>query len=377
MKPTDALEIQHDYKWKCGDTQFRYILDKMILSASGIGTHIKNQKDYLLRDSHNGSQTLTPAEQKVVVNQYLDSAMRVGVSKDTPCYFVKDEMSDLIMFASQKLDNTDLVDEALVPTDKGFVYFEKPLELNDVRGRRLLINIVVWEKGFAEKSGKPLICMTFFNDSARTPDDVAIQILNDEKERKYKAGWRRATDIVGRFGWVHSANIEHGEMIGEYLNPIDDKETETLRDFTTDKDGNFIELDDEAWETYKKEKLFPYTNARRLIYTYFMIMNQTLTAKTPERGDRAQRRRLERENLPSEVLVIQFRKTRYTSAEGGEERNVNWSHRWIVGGHWRWQPYKDPASGGEIKKRIWISPYVKGPDDKPLKTKERVYVLAK
>jgi hypothetical protein len=107
-------------------------------------------------------------------------------------------------------------------------------------------------------------------------------------------------------------------------------------------------------------------------------MSQTLTEVSKHKAEnRAQRKRIERENLPSEVLVIQFRKTRYTSAEGGEERNINWSHRWLVGGHWRWQPYKDPVSGGEIKKRIWISPYVKGPDDKPLKTKERVYVLAK
>ena len=137
-------------------------------------------------------------------------------------------------------------------------------------------------------------------------------------------------------------------------------------------------LSDEEWEHYKATKLTPATNSTRLVWAYFLIMSQTLTEVSKHKAEnRAQRKRIERENLPSEVLVIQFRKTRYTSAEGGEERNVNWSHRWIVGGHWRWQPYKDPASGGEIKKRIWISPYVKGPDDKPLKTKERVYVLAK
>jgi len=373
MKPTDALEIQHDYKWKCGDTQFREILNKMILSASGISQNIKHNRDFLVAD-----ERFSPAEQKTIINQYLESAMRVGLLKETPCYFVKDEMSDLIMFASQKLDSTDLVDEALVPSDRGFLYFEKPLQLNDIRGRALLINIVVWEKGVM--GGKPIICMSFFNDNHRTPDDVAKQILQDEKERKYKAGQRKALDVVGRYGWIHSVILQHGEMIGNELNSLDSNEVDditSVRDLACDDKGNFIELDDEAWETYKKEKLFPYTNARRLVYTYFMIMNQTLTAKTSERGDRAQRRRLERDNLPSEVVVVQFRKTHYTSEGGGEKRAVNWSHRWIVGGHWRWQPYKDPASGGEIKKRIWISPYMKGPDDKPLKTKQRVYVLAK
>ncbi len=370
MKPTDALEIQSDYKYKCADAQFVEVINKMILSASGIKAHQKAKKDFLF-----GEKMFDAKEQTEIVSEYVSSAVRVGKDK-TPCYFVKDEMSDLIMFASNKLDDTDLFDETLVPTDKGFVYFEKPLEMQDVRGRQLLINVIVWEKGFSAKSKKPVVAFTCFNDAKRTPDDVAKKIM--ETELPHKRGYRSATELLGRFHWVHSGNSQHGEIIGEALRSVNaDDDTQNLRNITMDENGNFAELDDEAWEKYKKEKLFPFTNVKRLIYTYFLIMSQTLTAKAPEKGDRAQRRRLERENLPSEVLVIQFRKTRYTSADKGEATAVNWSHRWIVGGHWRWQPYKDPASGGEIKKRIWISPYVKGPDDKPLKTKERVYVLAK
>ena len=369
MKPTDALEIQRDYKSRCGDANFVRVLNSMISSASGIKAHQKVNKLY----PHN-KEMITLEEQTVAVDEYASSAVKVGKS-NTPCYFVKDEMSDLIMFASNKLDDTDLFDEALIPSDKGFVYFEKPLEIRDVRGRQLLVNVLVWEKGFSQKTGKPIMAFTCFNDASRTPDDVAKEIFSHAEQRTL--GYKEVVRIVGGFHWVHSASYEHGEVVGEAVKTIDDDEANSVRNITMDENGNFIDLDDEEWETYKKEKLYPYTNVRRLIYTYFLIMSQTLTAKAPERGDRAQRRRLERENLPSEVLVIQFRKTRYTSAEGGEERSVNWSHRWIVGGHWRWQPYKDPASGGEIKKRIWISPYVKGPDDKPLKTKERVYVLAK
>jgi hypothetical protein len=109
-------------------------------------------------------------------------------------------------------------------------------------------------------------------------------------------------------------------------------------------------------------------------------MSQTIVEKAKETGDRTQRRRLERESVPTEVVVIQFRKRKYYNEKGEEtedSKKIDWSHRWLVGGHWRWQPYKDPVSGGEIKKRIWISPYVKGPEDKPLVMKDRVYVLAK
>jgi len=359
MKPTDALNIQNDYKSRCIDANFRSVINHMILSGSGL-LHQKDEKRI-------------PAEK--IINVYLESLVSVGLS-NTPCYFVKDEMTDLIMFASNKLDDTDLFDTNLVPSNKGCVYFEKPIELRDVRGRILLGNVLVWEKALlSNKEGKEGIIVTLYNDVSRTPDDVAITLLDRNNQNKNS---QRNLQIVGRFHWIHSLSFVHGDVIGELDKKPDEEEVAEMRNMIFNEQGNeLIELDDEAWEKYKQEKITPYTNIKRLIYTYFLIMSQTLTAKTPERGDRAQKRRQERENLPSEVLVIQFRKTRYTSAEGGEERNVNWSHRWIVGGHWRWQPYKDPASGGEIKKRIWISPYVMGPDDKPLKTKERVYVLSK
>lgn len=358
MKPTDALEIQRDYKSRCEDANFRTVINQMILSGSGV-LHKGDDKNKLSAQED--------------INGYLKSLVDVGLS-NTPCYFVKDEMTDLIMFASNKLDDTDLLDTNLIPSDKGFVYFEKPIELRDVRGRLLLGNVFVWQKGFdSGKEGKEGVIVTVYNDANRNPDDVATTLLNNQNKNS-----KRNLKVVGRFHWIHSLPFSHGDVIGELEKNPNEKELAEMRNMIFNEKGNeLVELDDEVWEKYKQEKITPYTNIKRLIYTYFLIMSQTLTAKTPERGDRAQKRRQERENLPSEVLVIQFRKTRYTSAEGGEERHVSWSHRWIVGGHWRWQPYKDPASGGEIKKRIWISPYVKGPEDKPLVMKDKVYVLVR
>ena len=139
-------------------------------------------------------------------------------------------------------------------------------------------------------------------------------------------------------------------------------------------------LSDDEWENYKQRIITSPTNITRILHAYWLLMSQTIVEKAKETGDRTQRRRLARESAPSEVVVIQFRKRKYYNEKGEEtedSKKIDWSHRWLVGGHWRWQPYKDPVSGGEIKKRIWISPYVKGPEDKPLVMKERVYVLAK
>lgn len=96
-----------------------------------------------------------------------------------------------------------------------------------------------------------------------------------------------------------------------------------------------------------------------------------LVTDEPALIERAARRRAERAKLPSEVRYIDLRHpehapTRSTSAD------VDWSHRWIVSGHWTNQPY-GPAQS--LRRPQWIAPYVKGPDDKPLVVKENVGVL--
>lgn len=48
-----------------------------------------------------------------------------------------------------------------------------------------------------------------------------------------------------------------------------------------------------------------------------------------------------------------------------------YSHRFIVRGFWRQQPY---GKGGALRRRQWIPPYVKGPADKPLIAKETVRI---
>lgn len=82
--------------------------------------------------------------------------------------------------------------------------------------------------------------------------------------------------------------------------------------------------------------------------------------------ERHHRKRLEREHnvsIASDVKVIQLRRSESQSnpPSAAEGEQIDWSCRWIVGGHWRNQPYKDE------RKLIYIMPYVKGPEDKPLK----------
>jgi hypothetical protein len=52
------------------------------------------------------------------------------------------------------------------------------------------------------------------------------------------------------------------------------------------------------------------------------------------------------------------------------KRHVEWQGQWIVNGFWRWQAF---GPGRTERKRIWVDGFVKGPADKPLIKRKRVY----
>lgn len=75
------------------------------------------------------------------------------------------------------------------------------------------------------------------------------------------------------------------------------------------------------------------------------------------------------------VRVIQLRSRQNEIGKpDGESTSVEWASRWVVRGHWRNQWY--PSQ--ETHKPVWIAPYVKGPDDKPLKPpRTRVFAVVR
>ena len=101
------------------------------------------------------------------------------------------------------------------------------------------------------------------------------------------------------------------------------------------------------------------------------LLQQRVGVGFRQRTSRPERKRQDRAGWQEKyVTVVTLRRPRQENH--GEPAHVDWAHRWIVSGHWRWQPYKDGV------RQIWISPYVKGPDDKPLVVRgARVFRLAR
>jgi len=82
---------------------------------------------------------------------------------------------------------------------------------------------------------------------------------------------------------------------------------------------------------------------------------------------RAERRRAAR-GIPGGLRVLQLHSG--ATARSSESSSIEWSHRWMVRGHWRLQPYGPQRS----KRRLqWIDPFVKGPEDKPLDVRPTIW----
>lgn len=84
--------------------------------------------------------------------------------------------------------------------------------------------------------------------------------------------------------------------------------------------------------------------------------------------ERHRRKQLAREqsvDVQREVKVIQLRRTERAGSPSAERVGdaPEWSCRWVVSGHWRNQFYAKTSD----HKLIYIMPFVKGPEGKPMK----------
>ena len=105
-------------------------------------------------------------------------------------------------------------------------------------------------------------------------------------------------------------------------------------------------------------------------YALMQFASQSLIQTSAGILPRHERRRRLREGdeEPPETTVVSLRRVAHRHA-GGEPAVVDWSHRWFVNGHWRYQYYPSTRD----HRQVWISPYIKGPEDKPLVVKQKIY----
>jgi hypothetical protein len=260
-------------------------------------------------------------------------------------YFVTAEMMPLVRWASAGLDNTDSFAHDLWPTDHGFVIFEDSLITREMWGRTVTTCAMSWGRLVA--NGRPGTLVVFYTDINDPRDEVNKDVLTSNR--------RQELADMGRLHVHHIQFIADSQLAGP---PV-----------------IVPEADYAKWAVGTGQTLASEVdNDTRFILALLMMLNQTVTSLKEAEVDRRTQKRMGRMNLPSRVTVVQLRRTAGSRSEG--ESMVEWSHRWVVRGHWRNQPYK-AEDGSVTYRKIWIAPYIKGPEDMPFKQSEKVYSLSR
>lgn len=264
-------------------------------------------------------------------------------------YYVTEDMMGLMMHAGESVPHTPFEPDD-PPTPSGFVLLPHPVVTRDVHDLRISARAFAWwptmvtvknelNPAFDTTQQAIMFCM-WTNKNDYEYDDYCKQA--HERPQEFMR--------LPRYGVVHWQPVEWGS--DWYRDPG------MGRDMMTTELGFSNVMD---WLAFLK--------------TFFLLVKQRVV--TMERGyNRGASRAWKRAGLilpeDSAVQVITLRKSRPLSEHeiDGEGEKREYSHRFVVGGHWRnqWYPSK------QRHEPVYIYEYIKGPEDKPIVYKDKVFV---
>jgi hypothetical protein len=276
-------------------------------------------------------------------------------------FHVQSEMMPLLRAASVDLEDDDHLVHDRLPAEHGFLLFNEPWLTTDVWGATLTMAGFQWRHGSANLyspagvgSHESGIWLTYFADLYDERDEVTQGLIE-------KVGMERMQEL-GRWHINHVTFLPYHQPVG----PLERPNTEDYSRFATE--GLTL-----ATNT---------PNTERMVVALFRLLTQVIVEVADAPIDRPLVRRMTRKNLPARVQTVKLRrKERIRDDEPHGDGHVDWQHSWAVRGHWAWRacrqdhPTAEPYDKG-WHTRVYVAPYFKGPDDKPLKISEKVWGLA-
>ena len=165
------------------------------------------------------------------------------------------------------------------------------------------------------------------------------------------------------------------QITTETLNKADNikrKASHVLNVGRTNYGVDYRKTDPETWATFWEANI---TQMFRFFAAASLWLGQRVLVEEQAQASRGARRRAERVGGTSDLRVVRLRRTEHAreseAAEAEATGERQYSCQWVVRGHWRDQYYRTTDS----RRPIWIDPYVKGPDDAPLKAPKVIYTV--
>lgn len=272
-------------------------------------------------------------------------------------YFVSADMVQVARWAAAGLGEHDTFRHDLWPTDYGFLWLEDALVSSEIWGRTITTKALSWGRSVA--NGKPGTMIVLYTDMLDERDEVNRKVREDAQAA---GDWDKYA-AMGNLHVHHLAWIPDGMQVGPEQTPVPE-------DYARWAHGDI--------QPSQLAQSAP--NDQRFILAVLMLMNQSVTSVAREQADKNAAKRFRRMKLPSAVTVVTLRRTAGSRQEG--ETHVEWTHRWLVRGFWAWRrcgaehPYAEEYDKG-YRCRVYIAPFVKGPEGAPFKQSDKIYSLTR
>ena len=263
-------------------------------------------------------------------------------------YWVAPQMVDLIEAAAPRMPDQIFHREDL-PCERGFVVYARPIVYPDIRGKKVNISAMSW---------RPVVDTGCHDGSHGPRSGVLVAHYSDTTAHDdYLSETSKEMASIGRtLPRLFLLHVEVFVFDAPLIPP----------------DFNLAPPEGRAFE----ELLATLRIQRKGPLCFWTLCQQPLAVVERKPAERATRRRLEKSGSPldvSAIRVVELRRVVHKATTEPGAEPVEWSHRWIVSGHWRnqWLP-----SQGRHRLQ-WIHSFVKGPDDKPLIVKKTVHALVR
>lgn len=324
-------------------------------------------------------------------------------------YYVAKDISAVISEVALTMKPERLAPSDL-PSTHGFQVFEQPVLQTDVHGLTIPVRAVLWS---TEQVGRPDLNQPvssgvvywafsdlddrmlddYFNPNAPNEPKAVVQRMLENRIRflpyvVYSCAFGYyALEFLGRPGIV-------GQFVGakQTLAPNKDEDFEDLGNGRWLFDPNdpeyshsqvqlqFESRDENPYDYDPHSRRFnvsdridgklevtpePNQHYQQALWAF---MRQEIAAREPVWTRRSVAKQLQRRQLRTDPVTLIKLRRRAPGPERGD-RTFEYSHQFIVKGHWRRQWYPSEQRHRQIR----IHPYLKGPDGAPMLNREHLY----
>ncbi len=210
-----------------------------------------------------------------------------------------------------------------LPTPEGFVVFEENVVISDGMDKPIAVKAFAWApcawKSPSRSAASNGVLFMLYTDPLDPRDSLHEMTVDPEK-------WKRRIGDLPIFMWGGAVSFgEHEEVVPNCL--------------------------------------------ARLFMTFLRFIQEPWIEAVEESPGRQLARQSQRRGGSSTVKVVRLRKREVDRPKSDHHAPVEWSHQWVVEGHWRNQWY--PSQGRHAPR--WVRRHIKGPEDKPLVVKPKVF----